>query len=227
MKKNQLFLWVLVCLLAFPLFCSAVDRTGTPFIDFETGLAGSRSPDLRLENLTSADLGKTMYLGVGAGWQLSPKIRADFTVTYRGGFQQSIEIGDNIHGTGNFQSTAAMANVHYDFSAWKNSIPFVGGGLGYVHNHLDQVSIIDTSGTPLANIQGGGWSNLCYQFGGGLAIPIRDEWFIELGYRYFHGGKYESDDVIHYAEGVNQVFQRHVGTLSSNEFVVRLRIHLL
>jgi len=215
---------LLVFLLTFPLSGSAQDRTGMVFLRFETGLAGGLSPDLALPNLVDAGLGKTMYFGAGAGYQLFERLRTDLTVTYRGGFEQTVDFGEALHAKADFQSTAVMLNAHYEFSPSGKIVPYVGGGIGYVYNHLDQVSITSAQDAPVATINGGGWANFGAQFGGGIAIPIRDKWFVDLGYRYFDGGKYESADKIHIASGVTQTFSRHVGDLRAHDFTAALRI---
>jgi opacity protein-like surface antigen len=223
--NQKTFLGLLfVILLSICLSAGADDKTGTISLRFETGISSGLSPDLKLPNIVKAGLGKTMYFGGGAVYQIRHNLRADATITYRGGFEQNVEFGEAFHAKADFQSTAVMFNAAYEFSPWHQVIPYVSGGLGYVYNQLDQVSIVSSDGLPLANINPGGWANMGAQFGGGVSIPFHENWFVDVGYRYFDGGKYESDDVIHLATGVNQTFDRHVGNLTANELTVALRI---
>jgi opacity protein-like surface antigen len=218
------FFWViLIFIFTIPITTSAQDLTGTWYLRFETGVATALDPDLRAPELIEADLGSSLYFGGGVGYQLFEKLRTDFTVTYRGGFQQDFEIGNVATGEGDFASTAAMLNINYEFDEWNNLIPFVGVGFGYVYNHLDEISIVSTEGRPLAFINGGGWANFGFQIGGGLTVPVHEKWLFDFGYRYFDGGKYESSDVIHLANGVNMVFAKHVGSLSAHDLTLGLR----
>jgi opacity protein-like surface antigen len=213
-----------VCLVALS-SAEAQDMTGTIYLQFQGGLSGAMEPDLKLENVVSSELGSTPFLGAGAAYQIRRNIRADFTLTYRGGFEQNAELGNSINAKADFQSTAAMFNVTYEFSEWSGLTPYITGGLGYVYNHLDQVSIT-ADNRPLANIQAGGWANLGGQIGGGITIPFANDWALDVGYRYFDGGKYESSDTIQLASGVNLDFEKHVGSLSANEIVATLRIRI-
>ena len=219
LMKGFILLALLSCCVA-----EASDLSGSWYLQFNTGLSSATSPNLKLDNVVDSSLGKTMDFGIGAGYQMYPKLRADFTVTYRGGLKQDADFLNQLHATADFQSTSAMANFYYDFSEWHGTYPFVTAGLGYVHNHLDTVSILDHDLRPVASIQGGGWSNLGAQFGGGLALPVRSDWFLDIGYRYLNYGKYESSDLIRYANGVNQKFERHVGEFSAHNFFATLRI---
>src|SRR5262249_38139064 len=151
------------------------------------------------------------------------KLRLDMTFMYRGGLKQVADFANGVHATGDFQSTAIMFNGTYEFSDWHGTTPYLTGGLGYVHNHLDTISIIDQQSAPLASINGGGWSNLGAQFGGGFTFPLRSDWYMDVGYKYLNYGKYESDDVIHYSGNTTQAFQRHVGEFSANDFTAALR----
>jgi len=223
MVKRVLWLLVFISVATFA-YASDADLTGSWYLKFETGLSNATGPDIKLENIVSADLGKTGDLGIGGGYQLYPKLRADFMITYRGGLRQEIDFADQLHARADFSSVAAMFSAYYEFSEWHGTIPYLMGGLGYVHNHLDTVSITDQQAAPVASIQGGGWSNLGTQFGGGFAFKVREDWYLDAGYRYLHYGKYESDDVIRYATQTNQVFERHVGKFSANDFTIALRI---
>lgn len=202
----------------------AEDMSGTIYIKAETGISSTFSPDLKLPNVTKLDLGNTMFFGFGAGYQIREHFRADAVLSYRGGLEEDVEFGDAFQGKADFQSTSFMFNGTYEFSEWHGVIPHVTGGLGYVYNHLDTVSITTSDSAPLASINGGGWANFGGQFGGGVSIPFHENWFVDVGYRYFDGGKYESDDVIHLATGVNQTFERHVGNIRANELTVALRV---
>lgn len=218
------FLGLCLVLLSACFSATADDMAGTISLRFETGISSAFSPDLKLPNIVKSDLGNTMYFGGGVVYHVRHNLRADATITYRGGLEQSVEFGDAFHAKADFQSTAIMFNGAYEFSPWRQFVPYVSGGLGYVYNHLDMVSIVSSEGQPLANISPGGWANMGGQFGGGVSIPFHENWFVDVGYRYFDGGKYESDDVIHLATGVNQTFDRHVGNLRANELTVALRI---
>jgi opacity protein-like surface antigen len=209
---------------SIPIFCSAQDWTGSLYLQFETGISSALGPDVVFPDLVDADLGNTMYLGVGVGYQMFPQLRGDMTVTYRGGFEQSLAVGNNIRGRADFQSTSVLFNVNYEFAPWNGLTPHVGGGIGYVYNHLDQVSITTDDGTPLANINGAGDADFAFQLGGGITFPLKDKLQLDVGYRYFDGGTYGSDSVIHLAQGVNREFSRTEGDLSAHELNVGLRI---
>jgi outer membrane protein W len=225
-EVKKIIVPLLISIFGISVISFAADLSGSYYLRFETGLATALGPDLRAPNVLEADLGNTMYFGAGIGYQLFEKVRTDFTVTYRGGFEQIVEIGNVINGKGDFQSTAAMLNLNYEFNAvdkLNNLIPYAGVGFGYVYNHLDQISVVSSDGSPVASIDGAGWANFGVQLGGGITIPLQDQWMIDLGYRYFDGGKYESSDIIHLANGVDTAFSKEVGSLSAHDFTVSLR----
>ena len=83
--KLGLLFAIFVCI-GFVNLSQASDLSGSYFVRFETGFATANGPDFQALDLVKADLGNTMYFGFGGGYQVFQKLRADLTITYRGGW---------------------------------------------------------------------------------------------------------------------------------------------
>lgn len=135
------------------------------------------------------DVGQSPVLQVGVGWRINPNFRTDVTFGYRPGF--SIDDDDAVpsHFTGDITSMALMLNGYYDFSAsWGK--PYVGAGIGWASNKLDNVVNTFPGGSITA--QGRTWTGFAWSLMAGIGFPMGGNMMLDVGYRYIDLGKIES-----------------------------------
>ena len=139
---------------------------------------------------------------IGAGMELTPYLRSDITVSYRGDMAEadtfhSFDDGDNYPAAkGSFKTSnvTAMLNVYIDplTASGVNTgrfSPYLQGGIGWAHNRTKFVNL----STINTNISGGENNDLAWQVGAGLNYSLTDQWKIDVSYRYIsmgeaHGG---------------------------------------
>lgn len=69
------------------------------------------------------------------------------------------------------RTTSAMVNGYWDF-ACEGFTPYVGGGLGYAHDHGDRIER--------------NWSNFAQQLMAGVRVPVSESLELGVEYRYLH-----------------------------------------
>ena len=109
------------------------------------------------------------------------------------------------------QSFVGMVNGYVDLLEWHHFIPYVGAGLGFSANKLDNVV---TNGQPAALLgqftyQSRTETNLAWQLTAGTALRLTEEWTADLYYRYMNLGKIKSSTQ-------NNLNYAYSGALSGN-----------
>jgi opacity protein-like surface antigen len=185
--------------------------TSSPlYLRAEVGYAWSKDADLRDDATTPGsflicgnapcttpgtlnDIGDSYVLGAGVGYRVTPNIRGELAVGYRGGFE--LDEADAVAPTpttftGKIRSWTAMLNGYYDFSAagpWK---PYVTGGIGVARNKVKTISATNPSAATLpalfSNYQlvGDSDTSFAWTIGAGVGYAVGPKVTLELGYRY-------------------------------------------
>jgi opacity protein-like surface antigen len=81
-------------------------------------------------------------------------------------------------------STVALANLYYDFRGRDHFSPYVGAGLGFTLNEIDEKNgaTLEDDNIDLAGALMAGFS---YRFG--------DEWLFDAGYRFLYLGEAQTE----------------------------------
>jgi opacity protein-like surface antigen len=138
------------------------------------------------------DVGNGGMVGGGLGWRFNDWLRAEATVTYRGGLQLKDSDGSGFSYRSNIHSTAGMLSLLVD-APWRLGPlqPFAGGGIGVAHNSMGRISQSGSfAGLPVSESDPSGSSTgFAWQATLGLAWPILPNLTAELAYRYVDLGK--------------------------------------
>ena len=138
------------------------------------------------------DIGSSLVLGIGAGAQVSPLFRGELVYTYRGGFEiDDVDQFGNSY-SGEITSHSVMANIYWDIPfAMAGLAPFVGAGVGWAQNSLENFS---TTNGGTFFLPEGTASGLAWQAMAGVAFALSPLTTVDLFYRYFDGGDLQSEE---------------------------------
>jgi opacity protein-like surface antigen len=168
------------------------------------------------------DIGDSYVLGVGLGARISPMFRGEIVYSYRGGYELSDtdQFGDTF--AADITSHSVMGNLYWDIPFTMSGVaPFVGAGVGWAGNHMKNV-ISEDGGTFL--LPEGTVSNLAWQAMAGVGIAISPQATVDVFYRYFDGGKLQTELGTVIANGSpDGTYTGMRGNLTAHEIVVSLR----
>jgi len=148
--------------------------------------------------------------GAGLGYRFFPFFRSDITFDYRGDFH------DKDFGNAKFRNWSAMANGYFDFNLpfLRPLIPYIGGGVGIAQNKVNGTTVTVTGGT-VNSITGSTKNQFAWQAMAGGSFYFSPTLALDVGYRYFHGGKAES--------GAVTGFPSRTGDFDTHEIIGALR----
>lgn len=148
--------------------------------------------------------------GAGLGYRFFPFFRSDITFDYRPDFK------DKDFGDAKFQNWSAMLNGYFDFNVpfIRPLIPYVGAGVGIAQNKVNGTVVPVTGGT-VNSITGSTKDQFAWQAMAGASFYFSPTLALDVGYRYFHGGKAEG--------GTVTGFPTHTGDFDTHEIVGYLR----
>ena len=148
--------------------------------------------------------------GAGLGYRFFPFFRSDITFDYRGDFK------DNDFGGAKFRNWSAMLNGYVDFNLpfIRPLIPYIGAGAGIAQNKINGTTVNVTGGT-VNSITGSTKDQFAWQAMAGGSFYLSPALALDVGYRYFHGGKAEG--------GVVTGFPTRTGDFDTHEIVGSLR----
>ncbi len=159
-------------------------------------------------------IGDAAFAGAGVGYQFNSWFRFDVTGEYRTAAHYSAiqsysdtwsapgaspcgvnaRCYDLYHGQ---QSAAVfLGNAYFDLGTWYGITPFVGGGIGFATNWLQ--NLYDVSAQPAG---GFGFAsdrtqtNFAWQVGAGLAYNVTPNLKLEVAYRYLDMGKFNTNTI--------------------------------
>lgn len=138
------------------------------------------------------NIGNGGMVGGGLGWRFNDWLRAEATVTYRGGLQLKDADGAWYSYRANIHSTAGMISLLVD-APWRLGPlqPFAGAGIGIARNTVGGITQNSSfAGLPVTeNDPGGSTTGFAWQATAGIAWPILPNLTAELAYRYVDLGK--------------------------------------
>lgn len=178
-------------------------------------------------------LKETGNVGGGIGHYLTCNIRADFTVDHRfksdmSGFNTNpfaTNYGSNKWG---YESTALMMNMYYDFNAGSRFSPYIGFGLGTVHNSFSAGRGVIAAGagdpadvgTPTTVGKNDNW-HVAGAFMTGFVMNLSDRLKLDTGYRFLYLGAGKTGETANAFGGTGGPI--HVDNLHAHELRVGLR----
>jgi opacity protein-like surface antigen len=142
------------------------------------------------------DVGNAFLIGGGVGWRFNPNFRIDGTVAYRGGYKIDASVPDGLGGANAINSDVTswnlMLNGYYDFTVtWGK--PYVGAGIGWASNKVDDVVVTNAAFPGIAlSAPGGSKSGFAWALMGGVGVPLSPTLTLDLGVRYTDLGKLET-----------------------------------
>ena len=92
----------------------------------------------------------------------------------------------------NLSSYTLMANVYKDFGDMSGFTPYLGLGVGMAYHVMDDVTV--TGEPTVGNFAFAGNSDLSFAWSimAGVGIALRDNWMLDIGYRYMDLGRVTS-----------------------------------
>jgi opacity protein-like surface antigen len=131
--------------------------------------------------------GDSPVFGGGVGWRFAPFFRMDATFDYRSDGK------DNAAGGARFTNWAAMLNGYLDFNlpVIRPLVPYIGAGAGIDQNKVSG-STVTVSGTTVSNLTGSSKNQFAWQAMAGVSYYFTRNLALDVGYRYFYGGRAES-----------------------------------
>jgi len=137
----------------------------------------------------------TTIFGAGVGYEFNNWFRADVTAEYRTKAAVNAYGLYNLNGgtfgdvyTGSVRSLVVLANGYIDLGTWNCLTPFIGAGVGFASNQLDD--LVDTG----LGTSGSGFgtnpthTNVAWALHAGLSYAVTQNFTVELAYRYLNYG---------------------------------------
>lgn len=144
-------------------------------------------------------------LGGGFGRYLTCNVRADITVDHHfnsdvygtNGNQFSPAYGQHKFG---YENTVTLANIYYDFDTRSRFTPYIGIGLGFVHNQINSGSGTVAAGGPgpgnLIRINGNDNWHAAAALMTGFSLALRERMHLDAGYRFLYLGEAKTGQVL-------------------------------
>lgn len=148
------------------------------------------------KDLEGTDAGSSGILGIGIGYHINDHIRLDTTLGYRGWYKaegSTSVIGTSVGGKANISSVVGLVNAYYDIDHYDRFTPYIGGGIGFSNNRVDNTDIT-IGGTPAGSISGNTNTSFSWQLSAGTAIEIIPGIAADIGYRYIDMGNVKTGD---------------------------------
>lgn len=139
------------------------------------------------------DLGNSVLVEAGVGYQLPYNLRADLTVGYRPGFKVSSRettSGVSVTADADVRTWAVMANAYYDIATGTAFTPYVGVGLGVAFNRINDTTY--RFGAAQFSENGHSKTNFAWSVQAGVAYAVTQNVKLDAGYRYIDLGEFET-----------------------------------
>jgi opacity protein-like surface antigen len=141
---------------------------------------------------TLNDIGDSYVLGAGVGYRVSPNIRTELALAYRGGFELDQPDAGAPPTTfrGRIRSLSAMLQGYYDFDIGSPVKPYLAAGVGIARNKVKTINATNPAAATLpalfSNYQFAGDSDTSFAWflGAGVGYAVGSGVTLELGYRY-------------------------------------------
>jgi opacity protein-like surface antigen len=157
----------------------------------------------------SYSIGDSAFVGAGVGYQFNSWLRADVTGEYRTASNyratQSYTnrwnnlcggaVGGRCHDLYNAQHRAAvfLANGYVDLGTWYGITPYVGGGVGFAVNFLENETDVGPETGGFGYARNRTQTNFAWAAMAGLGYNVTQNLKLEVGYRYLDMGRITSN----------------------------------
>jgi opacity protein-like surface antigen len=210
-------------------------QTGGWYLRGDIGMTNQQVDELTSPAYTPAvtvlqkDVSSGMLAGLGLGYQFNNWFRADFTGEYRGGttFRGLDTYGpasNDYYGTKS--EWLFLANAYIDLGTWWCFTPFVGAGIGYSRNTIDNWRDINNVTGATAYADSNSQWEMAWALHAGIAYKVTPNFTAEFAYRYVNLGDFASGDMIGF-NGVNSTYNPlNLNGVTSHDFKLGLRWNL-
>lgn len=180
---------------------SAVAQDLSFYLRGNLGLGYSRDVRGGLASNTGfgGDLGQSGLIEGAFGLKIPGIARLEASLAHRGGLRgdgSALVGGTRIASQAKIRSTALMAHAYYDFPVFWRLSPYVGLGGGFANNRMGDVRRQLSSGAfgtvALPSERGDARTDFAWALMAGTGITVTDWLTLDLGYRYFDGGRVRS-----------------------------------
>lgn len=153
----------------------------------DIGFAFNEDPDMSRSGtaFTGTGMDDSWSIGGGIGYNFGDNVRGDITVDQR--IETDVKGTNPVTATqsvAELSSTVALANLYYDIRGRDHFSPYVGVGLGFTLNEMDEINgatqsddNIDLAGALMA----------------GFSYRLRGEWLFDAGYRFLYLGEAQTE----------------------------------
>ncbi len=188
-----------------------------------------------IDDLVNSRFTDTGSIGGGIGYYFACNIRGDITVDHR--FESDVKGFNGNNQAPNFgsmkwgyESTSLMANMYYDFNAGSRFTPYIGVGLGGVHNSFSKgggvvatgyAGAATSIGLPTYVTNNDSWTVAAAAMTG-FVFSMTDRLKLDTGYRFMYLGANKTGQTgITGTAATGGVI--HVDNMHAHEFRVGLR----
>jgi opacity protein-like surface antigen len=170
-----------------------------------------------------------MLFGIGAGYKFNDWFRVDVTGEYRGrtnfrGFDVYPTGANDYYGTKS--EWLFLANAYIDLGTWWCVTPFIGAGIGFSRNTIDNFRDVNVPNNGIAYGNSHTQTEMAWALHAGLAYQVTKNFTAELAYRYTNLGNFQSGDLTTYL-GVNAIYNpMYFNDVTSHDVKLALRWNL-
>jgi len=153
----------------------------------DIGYAFNEDPDMSRSGtaFTGTGMDDNWSIGGGIGYYFRDNIRGDVTIEHR---LDADVTGTNpvtaTRSVAELNSTVGLANLYYDFRGRDHFSPYVGAGLGFTLNEMNEVN-----GATLEDDN----IDLAAALMAGFSYRLREGWLFDAGYRLLYLGEAQTE----------------------------------
>ena len=185
-------------------------------------------PDAPTVNL-SQTFDSSGFAGIGIGCRATEWLRFDVTGEYRGKATLNglFQTYTSLHTLGDLEYTASLksqvwlANVYGDIGHWHGFTPYVGGGIGFAQNTIEDFSEFDVLANFIASASAKYESNFAWALHAGVAYDVTPDFTVDFAYRFLNLGQAQSGLVQDSNGTITPSF--HFDNLRSNDLMLGFR----
>jgi opacity protein-like surface antigen len=195
MVKKGSFLFLGICFVIAGTFTQANAADKGFYLTLGTGFGVGEEANLSAgsSTLEADEIGTSAVFSGAFGFRFSKNIRTELELVYHPDFAVDEEFrtsGIEVETKAEISSLGVFANVYYDIPLGSVT-PFVGAGIGFSRNELDDIRNTAMTG-PFAGqsviSNGDTETSFAWQLIVGCSIPIRDSLALDLSYHYIDLG---------------------------------------
>lgn len=204
-----------------------------PYVKAEVGVSFGRD-----FGFSAADMGQSLdknvptapVAGIGVGWQFTPYLRADITLSHRFGQDfDDVDAVQNLGYSADVSSLRGFVNAYVDVAGLTGGLgafrPYVGAGVGFARNRIGDVTVTDLTAPAGFNrftLEGDHQTKFAWQLMAGTGIAVTSNLIADVGYRYVDAGRVRTGTVVS-GNGGSFAVERRTGDIRSHEIVMGLR----